>query len=77
MFNFVIQLGQIVNEKELKLREYMRLMGLKVHLSLFTQLDLNPTISGFCILVYVVCHQHLFELYFCLGVNHLWLHISI
>ncbi len=30
MFNFVIQLGQIVNEKELKLRDYMNIMGLKV-----------------------------------------------
>lgn len=30
MFNFVIQLGQIVTEKELGLRDYMQLMGLKV-----------------------------------------------
>lgn len=30
MFNFVIQLGQIVTEKELHLRDYMQLMGLKV-----------------------------------------------
>ncbi len=30
MFNFVIQVGQIVAEKENKLREYMNIMGLKV-----------------------------------------------
>jgi hypothetical protein len=30
MFNFVIQIGQIVTEKENKLREGMNIMGLKV-----------------------------------------------
>lgn len=33
MFNFVIQIGQIVTEKEFKLRESMRVMGLLVRIA--------------------------------------------
>ncbi|GAM20834.1 hypothetical protein SAMD00019534_040090 [Acytostelium subglobosum LB1] len=45
MFNVVIQLGQIVLEKELKLREGMNMMGLKDSVYWFTWTVTNVTIN--------------------------------
>ena len=49
MFNFVIQMGQLVTEKELKLREAMAVVGLRDSIYWFTWFFTNlawNTLSG-------------------------------
>ena len=54
MFNFVIQIGQIVSEKENKLREGMNTMGLKDFVFWFTWWVTNTILNVISVLVLVV-----------------------
>src|SRR5690606_11365076 len=57
MFNFTIILNYVVYEKENKLREGMRMMGLKV-MSIHCMRILTHTHIGFCFLGIVVYSKH-------------------
>lgn len=54
MFNFVIQLGQIVSEKELKLRDYMNIMGLKASVYWFSWWVTNTILNTISALILIV-----------------------
>ena len=73
--NFVIALGQIVAEKEFKLRESMKIMGLYV-LS-FTSYNTDHPNVGFRILDLLV-HYHVFlDDKHCIHINYFWLYFPI
>eukprot|EP01116_Phalansterium_solitarium_P019772 TRINITY_DN564_c0_g1_i1.p1 TRINITY_DN564_c0_g1~~TRINITY_DN564_c0_g1_i1.p1 ORF type:complete len:832 (+),score=308.60 TRINITY_DN564_c0_g1_i1:104-2599(+) len=54
MFNLVIQTGRIVSENELKLREGMRIMGLKDSVFWFTWFVTNTTMNIISVIVLVI-----------------------
>jgi hypothetical protein len=66
MFNFVLQMGQIVTEKELRLREAMSVVGLNDWIYWFTWIITNlawNTLTGLLLIIAGCVSLHLLQKY--------------